>query len=113
MHGDRTGLEQNLQGDLKNRVMDSLFQISLFIKTPSGFETYGNFDLGSDRDRAMAIFGQLRGTPKVSPDAILYMDLSEVHGGIPLPLEVLHCTLEDIAWNTRIITRDVFKNLNL
>jgi predicted GH43/DUF377 family glycosyl hydrolase len=33
--------------------------------------------------------------------------------GIPYPVAIRHCTLEDIACNARVITRDVFKNLSL
>ena len=94
-------------------IMETLFQISLLIKTPSGFETYGTFDLGHDRVQAMEIFNQLKGTPEVAPHSVLYMDLSEIRDGIPLPLEIRHCTLDDIAYNARVITRDVFKNLSL
>lgn len=94
-------------------VMDTLFQISLHIKTPSGFETYGTFDLGHDREQATEIFKQLKGTPNIAPHSVLYMDFSEMRDGIPLPLEIRHCTLEDIAFNARIITREVFRNLSL
>ncbi|MCW2601858.1 MAG: hypothetical protein JWM02_3687 [Frankiales bacterium] len=90
--------------------METLFQISLHIKTPSGFETYGTFDLGYDRLQATEIFNQLKGTPDISPHSVLYMNLSAIRDGIPLPMEIRHCTLEDIAHNARIITRDVFKN---
>ncbi len=93
--------------------METNFQISLHIKTPSGFETYGGFDLGSDREQAMAIFKQLKGTDDLSEHSILYMDFTEVQNGIPLPVRILHCTLDDIAYNVRIITKDLFKNLGL
>jgi hypothetical protein len=93
--------------------MKTLFQISLHIKTPSGFETYGTFDLGEDRQQATEIFNQLKGTPDIALNSVLYMDLSEIRDGIPIPIEVRHCTLEDIAYNARIITRDVFKNWSL
>jgi hypothetical protein len=93
--------------------METLFQISLHIKTPSGFETYGTFDLGHEREPAMDIFNQLKGTPEVAPHSVLYMDLSEIRDGIPLPMAIRHCTLDDIAHNARVITRDVFKNLSL
>jgi len=92
--------------------METLFQISLHIKTPSGFETYGTFDLGH-REQATEIFSHLKGTPEIGPHSVLYMDLSEIQNGIPLPVEILHCTLDDIAHNARVITRDVFKNLSL
>jgi flagellar motor switch protein FliM len=93
--------------------METLFQISLHVKTPSGFETYGMFDLGRDREKAMEIFSQLNGTDEVTTSSILYMDLSEIRNSIPYPVAIRHCTLEDIACNARVITRDVFKNLSL
>lgn len=93
--------------------MKTAYQISLHLKTPSGFETYGTFELGQYREQAMAIFSQLKGTAGIASNSILYMDFSEIRDGIPLPIEILHCTLEDITYNTRIITRDVFKNLSL
>ncbi|WP_461450380.1 hypothetical protein [Mucilaginibacter sp.] len=93
--------------------METRFQISLHMKTPSGFETYGNFDLGSDREQAMAIVEQFKGAEDLSQQSILYMDLTEVQDGVPLPVRILHCTLDEMVYNVRIITRDVFKNLSL
>jgi hypothetical protein len=93
--------------------METNFQISLHIKTPDGFETYGNFDLGSDREQATAIVEQFKGTEDLSESSILYMDFTEVRNGIPLPVKILHCTLDEITYNIRIITRDIFKNLSL
>ncbi len=93
--------------------MKTEYQISLHIKTPSGFETYGNFSLGSDRDQAMAIVEQFKGSDDKLENSILYIDFTEVKDAIPLPIKLLHCTLDDIAYNVRVITRDVFKNLSL
>jgi hypothetical protein len=103
----------NWNGDCIAGCMETTYQISLHIKTPSGFKTYGTFELGSDREQALAIFSELRGTAKIAQNSILYMDFSEIRDGIPLPIALIHCTLEDIAFNARIITRDVFKNLSL
>ncbi len=93
--------------------METFFQISLHIKTPNGFETYGKFDLGCDKDKASAIVTQLRGTDDISENSILYMDFTETRNGISLPVRIMHCTLDDIAYNVRIITREIFKNLSL
>ena len=93
--------------------METNFQISLHMKTPAGFETYGNFDLGSDREQAMAIVEQFKGTDELSENSILYMDFTEVQEGVPLPVTILHCTLDDLTYNIRIITRDIFKNFSL
>ena len=69
----------------KLSTMENLFQISMHIKTPGGFETYGRFDLGSDREQATTIVGQLRGTDDIAEHSILYMDFTEIRNGIPLP----------------------------
>jgi len=93
--------------------MEKTYYIDLHIKTPQGFETYGNFQLGKDRNKALAIFSRLKGTGEVSKKSILHMDFTEMADGIPLPAAILHCSIDDIAVNTRIITREVFKNLAL
>jgi hypothetical protein len=93
--------------------MEKAYYIDLHLKTPKGFETYGTFRLGNDREKAIAIFSQLEGTEDVSEKSILYMDFTEMTDGVPLPIKVLHCTIDNVAVNTRIITRDVFKNLAL
>jgi hypothetical protein len=91
--------------------MEKRYQISLHIKTPTGFETFGTFELGNDREQALSIYSQLQGTPDIGPASVLYMDISEISDGIPLPVAVMHCTLEELAYNTKIITREVFKYL--
>ena len=106
-------MERKLRNVWKVENMETKFQISLHIKTPAGIETYGNFDIGSDREQAMAIVEQFKGTDELSEHSILYMDFSEVKNGIPLPVRIMHCTLDDIAYNVRIITRDLFKNFSL
>jgi hypothetical protein len=93
--------------------METFFQISLQIKSHEGFETYGKFDLGSDKEQATAILAQLKGTDNITEHSVLYMDFTEIRNGIPLPIKIMHCTLDDIAYNVRIITREVFKNLSL
>jgi hypothetical protein len=93
--------------------MKTTFYISLHIKTPWGFETYGTFELGNDRKKAGDIFSQLSGDENVSDKTILHIDFTELTNGIPLPLKILHCTLDEIALNVRIITRELFKNMGL
>jgi len=93
--------------------MESAFNITLYLKTPSGFEIYGIFNLGNNRQKARDIFDQLKGSDSISEKSMLYMDFAETRDGVSLPVAILHCTIEDIAVNTRIITREVFKNLNL
>jgi hypothetical protein len=93
--------------------MKTTFQISLHIKTPAGFETYGQFELGDNREKAEAIVEQLKGNDEVSDKTMLHMDFAEVHNGVPFPIRVLHCTLDEIAANIKIITCGVFKSWSL
>jgi hypothetical protein len=93
--------------------MRTTFYVSLNIKTPEGFETFGTFDLGNNREKATEIFAQLKGDDDITEKSILHIDFTEMAEGIPLPLQILHCTLEDIADNARIITRETFKYMGL
>ncbi|HSD08308.1 hypothetical protein [Flavobacterium sp.] len=93
--------------------MEHLFLISFNIKTPSGFESYVTFNLGEKGDKAKAIFDMLNGSLELSDKTILTMDFTEMKDGIPLPIKMLDCTLDQVIDNTKIITRELFKNLNL
>lgn len=93
--------------------METVYYLGLHIKTPNGFETFSKFYLGNDRNKANAILSQLHGTDELDENSILNMDFTELRSGIPLPIKFLHCIIEDIAVNSKIITREVFKNLAL
>ena len=41
------------------------------------------------------------------------MDLMEIKNGLPVNLDVMGCTLEDVTDNSRIITKEAFKFYNL
>ncbi len=93
--------------------MDNSYYISLNIKTLSGFDSYANYSLGNDREKAATIFSQLMGSSDLSNKTVLTMDLTEMREGIPFPLKMLECTFQEVTYNTKIITREIFKNLNL
>jgi len=93
--------------------MENLFFISVNIKTKSGFVSYVNFNLGENGDKAKAIFDILKGSQELSDKTILTMDFTEMKDGIPLPIKMLDCNFDQVIDNTKIITREIFKNLNL
>jgi hypothetical protein len=93
--------------------MENLFFISFNIKTISGIDSYAKYNLGNNREKAEAIFHQLKGFPEFTNEMVLTMDFTEMKDGIPFPLKMLGCTFEEVVYNTRIITREIFKNLNL
>jgi hypothetical protein len=93
--------------------METSFYISLNIKTATGFETFAKFYVGCDWKSSQTIFSMLKGEDDVSEKSILYMDFIEIQNEVPFTVGVLHCTLEELAENTKIITRELFKQFNL
>lgn len=93
--------------------MENLFYITLNIRTAAGIDSYANYYLGNNKEKAEAIFRQLKGSEQLAPDTVLTMDFTQMRDGIPFPLIMLGCSAEEVAFNTRVITREIFKNLNL
>ncbi|HEU5166234.1 MAG TPA: hypothetical protein VFU29_11870 [Chitinophagaceae bacterium] len=89
------------------------FYVSLSIRTPEGFESFGRFNLGNKRKAAVDVFRQLKGNPAVDEKTLLTIDLVETVNGLPLNLNILGCTLEELAYNCRVITKETFKLYNL
>jgi len=93
--------------------MRTTFYILLRLRTVKGFEFYGSFNLGDDRAFAKRVFSQLKGTSSCKETDILHVDLMEVQQGLPVNLEMISCTAEELADNVKCITREMFKKLNL
>jgi hypothetical protein len=93
--------------------MATTFYIELNMKTTTGFERFGCLDLGEDREFAARLFSQLEGLPAAGDRGVLHMDLVEKHRGLPVNMQVISCTMEELCRNVRIITRELFKRINL
>jgi hypothetical protein len=93
--------------------METTFYILLSMKTNAGYENYGRFYIGNDKKAAYSLFANLKGTPDANEKAVLNCDFMETRDGLPINLQVLACTLEQIAENCKIITRERFRQLNL
>lgn len=94
--------------------MDSHFYIMLNVKTIAGLERYGKFFLGDDQQVAYHLFEQLKGDREVNEKNILYIELMETqNNGLPVNLKLLSCTLDELMFNCRLITKEVFKFYNL
>lgn len=93
--------------------METSFEISLNMKTIKGLETYASFYLGSDENFSKHLFDLMQGEREIQENSVISMDLTKRHKGIPYPLSILHCNWEHLARNTKIITKEIFKELNL
>jgi hypothetical protein len=88
------------------------FFIVLNIRTADGFKSYGKFFIGNDKETAYRLFTKLRGSKKVNDKSILHIDLMETRNGLPLNIQLISCTLEELGENCKIITKETFKRFN-
>jgi len=89
------------------------FYIAFNIKTSKGFQTFGKFFLGSDRRFAESLFNKLKGTKKISRDTILNLEFIETKNQLPQNVQMISCTLDELAENCKTITRETFKFYNM
>jgi hypothetical protein len=93
--------------------MEMLLEISLNMKTCKGIECYGCFDIGQDLKFAVTLFDALEGDKEVSPESVMTIELAKRKNGIPYPIALKHCTLDQLGENVKRITKELFKRINL
>jgi|SRR3569833_1024407 len=93
--------------------MKTQFYILLSLKTPGGFENYGHFDFGYDREAADKLFEQLEGSKELTGQGLLHIDLMETVNSLPVRIKTICCTLNQLAENSKLIAREIFKQKNL
>ena len=98
---------------LIDQEMDSKYYIELNMKTVDGFERFGCFELGSDREFSVGLFAGLEGRPAVGETGVLHMDLVEKRNGLPMNVQVISCTAEELGANMKYLARELFKKINL
>jgi len=92
--------------------METQFYITITLKTHKGLESFAKFFIGNNRQSAFAIFKKLKGSTNVSERNILYFDFMEMQNGLPTNLDLITCTLNELADNCRIITKELFISEN-
>jgi hypothetical protein len=93
--------------------METKFYILLSMKTITGPESFGQFFIGNNKAAANAIFRKLKGTPDVDESKVLYLEFMETRDSLPVNLKLIACTLEQLAENCKLITKEIFKINNL
>lgn len=88
--------------------METQFYITITLKTHKGLESFAKFFIGNNRHRAFEIFKRLKGSHNVTEKNILYFDFLETEKGLPVNLDFITCTLNQLAENCRIITKELF-----
>jgi len=83
------------------------------MKTHAGPESFAQFFIGNNRAAAYTLFDKLKGSTEVDERHLLYIDFMETRAGLPSNLKLISCTLEQLAENCKLITKEVFKLKNL
>jgi len=89
--------------------MDTQFYILLNLRTAKGPESFARFFIGNNRAEASNVFSKLKGTANINEENVLYLELMETREGLPFNLEMITCTLDQLADNCKIITKEMFK----
>lgn len=93
--------------------METQFYITFTLKTGKGLESFAKFFIGNNRERAYNIFQELEGIHDVCENNVLFIDFIETKEGLPINLNVITCTLDQLARNCRTIVKELFKSENL
>jgi hypothetical protein len=93
--------------------METQFYIELTLKTHKGMESFAKFFMGDNREKAYNIFTMLIGTTIVNEKNLLHIDFIETIEGLPVNLKMITCTLDQLADNCKLITKELFKLKNL
>lgn len=93
--------------------MQTLFYINISIRTANGPRRFARFELGNDGEAARALFKNLKGSPEIDPQDILFIEFMETANDLPLHLDMLTCDLQELSINTMLITQEIFRLSNL
>jgi hypothetical protein len=89
--------------------MDTNFQISLNLRNIAGITTIGCFFLGPDQHFAEHTFKLLKGMGADAEKNLPCLELTCVTDDVRLPLALKPCTLDQLASNIQLLTKELFK----
>ena len=93
--------------------METRFYINISIQTGDGPRRIGRFELGEDRDAALQLFKNLKGSPEVNSKDMLFIEFMELVNGLPVNIDILTCDLQELGTNSMLITQEIFRLANL
>jgi hypothetical protein len=91
-------------------MMKTSFYILLNRRTAAGLESFGRFDVGNDRLAAETIFERLEGSLDIDENVVLCIELMETVHHLPVNIRMKACSLEQLAANCKLITKEIFRN---
>ncbi|HUQ64532.1 MAG TPA: hypothetical protein VM101_00130 [Flavitalea sp.] len=79
------------------------------MKTPDGWEPFAKFFIGNLAEEARDIFSMLKGAKTLEDKYPLTIDFMETIDELPVNLDMINCSLSQLAENTIIITKELFR----
>jgi len=89
--------------------METQYTIELEIRTPGGIVPFARFFLGNSQKSAREIFNQLLGNKTANEKCPINLYLIETKDGLPINVDRITCTLNELAENCKTITKEFFK----
>ena len=93
--------------------MGKQYFIELGCKTPDGPEIFGRFFAGDNCKMARAIFCKLQGNRNINDNNVIFLTFVETSNELPVDLDMMGCTLDQLGENCKIITTELFKIYSL
>jgi hypothetical protein len=93
--------------------METQFYILLSLKMVKGYINYAQYFIGNEKQAAENLFSELQGTRTPTESTALHIDLMETVDELPVKVETIGCTLDELSENLKVITRELFRRHNL
>jgi hypothetical protein len=94
--------------------MKTIYSIIVNIRVPGGYAETAQFFIANAKSDATEMFNLLHGQHTTGTTPLLRMDLvARDSNGMDTIFDSLDCTLQELTENTKIITKETFKLLNL
>lgn len=71
-------------------------------------DCFARFHIGDKERPARGLFRKLMGSRELSEKDLLLMELMEISNDLPLSIDMISCTLEQIGENAKMITKELF-----
>lgn len=93
--------------------MSQEYRIAIHLKTLRGFETIGEFLLDTSRTDVYRLFRSLKGNVIQVQEGILVMELTSIVRGLPMDIQMLSCSLDELGENCKLITKFLFSQIKV
>lgn len=99
--------------NFKADFMTDILAITVDMKVSNGYIEYCRFTLTGDRQDAEKLFERLNGIADIGLTLPLRLSLVNLNATPNEVLAIKYCRLDELAWNCRLITKEIFNHYNL